>query len=49
MVVRYCLAACWSPFITITPHSVGNLIFTCNVDGTALIEWIHGLPRMAVY
>ena len=26
-----------------------NTTFTCRVDGTALIAWIHGLPRITVY
>ena len=46
---KHCLATCWLPLTMVMPFSVGNSTFTCKVDGTALIAWIHGRPRIAVY
>ena len=49
MAIRHYLAIRWFPRTTATPYSVGNLTFTCRVDGTAFIAWIHDLPKISVY
>ena len=35
--IRHCLAIRWFPRTMATPYLVGNLTFTCRVDGTAFI------------
>ena len=47
-VTKHCFATCRSPFTTKNPPLVWNFTFTCKVDGTTPIAWIHSCTRIVM-